>query len=320
MPVKIPDGLPASQVLANENIFLMTTERAASQEIRPLKIAILNLMPTKETTETQLLRMLSNTSLQLEITLLRTGSYMSRHTDSAYLETFYRTFEDVKDEKFDGLIVTGAPVEQMEFEDVSYWQELLNVMDWAEKNVFSTMFICWAAQAALYHSYGIKKHSIKSKAFGVFTHKVLNRKHVLMRGFDDEFYAPHSRHTTIYAEEVQKCDQVELLSVSEEAGVYIVASKDNSKVFVTGHGEYDALTLDAEYKRDLKAGLPIDIPKHYYPEDDASKTPVVKWRAHGTMLYANWLNYCVYQETPYDLEQLESEKERMRKNTAEDLK
>lgn len=305
MPVTIPDGLPAAQTLENENIFVMSRQRASAQDIRPLDIVILNLMPTKEATETQLLRLLGNTALQINVTLLRTASYESTHTSKEHLKTFYSTFEDIKHKKFDGLIVTGAPVEKLAFDEVKYWNELTGIFEWADKNVFSTMFICWAAQAALYHYYGVGKHPLDEKLFGVYPHKVLNSKHKLMRGFDDVFYAPHSRHTTIDATDVQNVTDVELLSVSDQAGVYICVSRDGSRVFVTGHSEYDPETLQNEYIRDVKLGLPIAVPENYYPDDDSTKPPRVIWRSHANLLFGNWLNYFVYQETPYDISQLQ---------------
>ncbi len=300
MPVKIPDGLPAVEALSKENIFVMTGQRASTQDIRPLRIALLNLMPTKQATETQLLRMLGNTPLQVEITLLRTGSYQSRNAEQDYLETFYRTFDDVKGEPFDGCVITGAPVEQFAFEDVQYWDELVRMMDWADRNVFSTLYICWAAQAALYHFYGIEKHRLNKKLFGVFPHAVLNRGHKLVRGFDDIFYAPHSRHTTIYVPDAAREADLDILCTSNEAGLYLAASHDGGRVFVTGHSEYDARTLELEYRRDLAAGKPIRMPVNYYPNDDDTQPPLLSWRAHGSLLFANWLNYFVYQETPYD--------------------
>ena len=301
MPVKIPDGLPAIETLAGENIFVMTSRRAVTQDIRPLKIAVLNLMPTKQATETQLFRLLGNTPLQVEITLLHTETYASKNTEQAYLDSFYRTFDEVKHESFDGLVVTGAPVEQLRFEDVEYWQELTDLMDWADHNCFSTLYICWAAQAALHHFYGIEKRSLNKKLFGVFQHNVLNREHKLVRGFDDVFMAPHSRHTTIYVSDAAREPDLDILATSQEAGLYLAASRDGSRVFVTGHSEYDAETLEKEYKRDLAAGKPIQMPKNYYPGDDASLPPPLTWRAHGSLLFANWLNYFVYQETPYDI-------------------
>lgn len=304
MPVRIPNGLPAIEILAGENIFVMNENRASTQDIRPLRIAIMNLMPTKATTETQLMRVLGNTSLQVEVTLLCTASYQPRHTDKAYLDAFYRTFEDVKNEQFDGLIITGAPVEQMPFEEVAYWDELRAVLDWASENVFSTFFICWGAQAALYHYYGIEKQPLPQKLFGVYRHKVLTPTHRLLRGFDDTFCAPHSRHTTVRTTDVQAHPSLEVLATSREAGLYICASRDGRRIFVTGHGEYDPKTLELEYKRDVAAGLPIEPPHAYYPDNDCTRPPNVTWRAHGNLLFANWLNYFVYQETPYIVERI----------------
>ncbi len=305
MPVNIPhEGLPAIETLSKENIFVMTPQRASTQDIRPLRIAVLNLMPTKLTTETQLLRVLGNTALQVEVTLLSTKSYQPRNTDRAHLDSFYRTFDEVQHEQFDGIIITGAPVEQMPFEDVAYWNELTQVLDWARENVFSSLFICWGAQAALYYYYGIDKQPLPQKLFGVYPHTVENRTHPLMRGFDDVFNAPHSRHTTVRISELRTHPALEVLAASEQAGLYIAASRDNRRIFVTGHGEYDAETLELEYKRDISMGLMIDPPFHYYPNDDCTQKPMVSWRAHGNLLYANWLNYIVYQETPFAVESI----------------
>ncbi len=304
MPVKIREGLPAEAVLAAENVFVMTEHRAATQDIRPLSIVVLNLMPTKQTTETQLLRMLGNSPLQVEVTFLHTATYRPRHTDHNHLEVFYDTFHRIRDRRFDGLIITGAPVELMEFENVAYWDELVEIMDWADENVYSTLAICWAAQAELYHHYGIGKRAVDAKVFGVFEHVVTDPKNKVTRGFDDLFLAPHSRHTTVDAEDILAEPDLELLASSPDAGVYLAASRDGRRVFVTGHPEYDADTLDTEYRRDVAAGLPIQTPRNYYPGDDPTRAPVVRWRAHGDLLFTNWLNYCVYQETPYDLHQL----------------
>ena len=304
MPVNIPNGLPAIEILSDENIFVMSASRAGTQDIRPLSIAILNLMPTKKTTETQLMRLLGNTPLQVDITLLRTASYESRHTDGEYLQTFYKTFKDVSRRQFDGLVVTGAPVEQMEFEQVAYWSELDEVMDWAVRNVFSTFYICWGAQAALYKFYGIQKYPLEKKLFGVFEHRPLDAKHKLLRGFDDVYYVPHSRHTEVRVSDIEKEPQLQLLSVSDRAGFYLAASRDGRSVFATGHSEYDPRTLETEYLRDLNAGLPILPPENYYPENDTSKPPTVSWRSHGNLLFGNWLNYFVYQETPYNVEKI----------------
>lgn len=314
MPVKIQDGLPAVEALARENIFVMTQQRAATQDIRPLRIAILNLMPTKQATETQLLRLLGNTPLQVEVTLLHTGSYASKNTEQTYLDTFYRTFDEVKKEHFDGMVITGAPVEQIQFEDVSYWSELVELMDWADHNCFSTLYICWAAQAALYHFYGIEKHLLNKKLFGVFPHNVLDRSNPLVRGFDDIFYAPHSRHTSIFVTDAAQVPDLNILATSNEAGLYLAASQDGSRVFVTGHSEYDAETLGLEYQRDVNAGKPITVPKNYYPNDDPTQKPILSWRSHGSLLFANWLNYFVYQQTPYDVNAIAEE--RAKKNAA----
>jgi homoserine O-succinyltransferase len=304
MPIKIPNQLPASDTLRNENIFVMDEERAVHQDIRPLKIAILNLMPTKITTETQLLRLLGNTPIQVEITLVRTSTYQSKNTSTEHLLTFYETFDQVQDLKFDGLVITGAPVEQMPFEEVDYWEELKMIMEWGKRHVFSTFHICWGAQAGLYHWYGIPKYPLPAKQFGVFPHRVLQKNVKLLRGFDDFFYAPHSRHTEVRRVDIEKVPELELLAESDEAGIYIVASQDGRQVFVTGHSEYDPLTLKSEYDRDVALGLPIPVPSNYYPNDDPSRTPQVRWRGHANLLFANWLNYYVYQETPYDLSNL----------------
>jgi homoserine O-succinyltransferase/O-acetyltransferase len=300
MPVKIPSTLPARAVLENENVFVMDEDRAIHQDIRALRVAILNLMPTKIATETQILRLLSNSALQVEITLLHTATHEAKNVDADHLLEHYVTFEDVKDEKFDGLIITGAPVEQMPFEEVDYWGELVQIMDWAEANVESIFHICWGAQAGLYHRYGIPKYDLPHKMFGVFEHRVLARTEKLMRGFDDYFFAPHSRHTEIRREDIEKVPDLTLLAESDEAGVYIVGSKDGRHLFITGHSEYDPFTLKGEYDRDVNKGLPIHVPNNYYPKNDPKQAPVVRWRSHASLLYANWLNYYVYQVTPYD--------------------
>lgn len=304
MPVKIPNTLPARATLEQENIFIMDEERAVHQDIRALRVAILNLMPTKISTETQLLRLLSNSALQVEVTLLHTATHDSKNTDADHLLNHYLTFEDVRGEKFDGLIVTGAPVEQMPFEEVDYWNELAQIFDWAESNVESTFYICWGAQAALHHRYGIPKYDLPRKMFGVFEHRVLSRTENLLRGFDDIFLAPHSRHTEIRREDLEKVDDIQILAESDDAGVYIVGSKDGRHLFITGHSEYDPLTLKAEYDRDVNKGLPIHVPKNYYPNDDPAQPPLVRWRGHANLLYANWLNYYVYQVTPFDVSQI----------------
>lgn len=300
MPVKVPDHLPAVQTLRDENIFVMTEGRAQTQDIRPLRIAILNLMPTKEVTETQLLRVIGNTPLQVEVTLLRTATHVSTHTTPQHLDSFYKTFDDVRGEKFDGLVITGAPVEMMAFEDVDYWRELTEIIDWSERHAFSTLYICWAAQAGLYYHYQIPKYPLDNKCSGVFRHRVLQPNHPLMRGFDGEFYAPHSRHTEVRVEDIERVSDLTLLAVSERAGAYIVASPGGKRVFVTGHSEYDPHTLKLEYERDIARGLDVPIPHHYFPGDDPAREPVVIWRAHSNLLFQNWLNYCVYQETPFD--------------------
>ncbi len=304
MPVKIPDALPATRILTQENIFVMTEKRSSSQDIRPLHIAILNLMPTKEDTETQLLRLIGNTPLQVEITLLHTESYNSRNVDYQHLSAFYRTFADVKNEYFDGVIITGAPVEKLDFEDVHYWQELQNIMAWADERAFSTLFICWAAQAGLHYHYGIHKRPLPQKMFGVFPHKVLIKDSKLVRGFDDIFHIPVSRHTGLVEEEVLACPDLNVLAASEESGMGLIASLNGRRVFATGHSEYNANTLANEYFRDVGKGLEIQVPKYYFPQDDPKNEPVVRWRSHANLLFANWLNYYVYQETPYKLSDL----------------
>ncbi|MBI3161720.1 MAG: homoserine O-succinyltransferase [Chloroflexi bacterium] len=300
MPVKIPNTLPARATLERENIFIMDEDRAMHQDIRALRVAILNLMPTKIATETQLLRLLSNSALQVEVTLLHTATYESKNTDADHLLNHYATFDEIKSEKFDGLIVTGAPVEQMSFEEVEYWNELTRIFDWAETNVESTFYICWGAQAGLYHRYGIPKYNLPNKMFGVFEHRVLFPTESLLRGFDDIFLAPHSRHTEIRRADVEQVNDLQILAESDEAGVYIVGSRDGRHIFITGHSEYDPLTLKTEYDRDVNKGLPIHVPKNYYPNGDPSQTPNVRWRGHANLLYSNWLNYYVYQVTPYD--------------------
>lgn len=305
MPIKIPTGLPAGDILHAENIFVMDETRAMAQDIRPLKLAILNLMPTKITTETQIIRLLSNTPLQIELTLLKTATHASSNTSVEHMEAFYRTFDDIRDEKFDGLIITGAPVENLDFTEVDYWDELCEIMAWSKTNVFSTLHICWAAQAGLWYHYGIPKHELKEKMFGVFSHVPLQPAHPLLRGFDEVFQAPHSRHTEIRREEVLQCPKVEILAESVEAGVYIVASRKRRLFFVTGHSEYDAGTLAAEYFRDKNKGLPIALPRHYFPADDPTLPPRNTWRGHAHLLFSNWLNYFVYQATPFDLKTME---------------
>jgi homoserine O-succinyltransferase len=304
VPIKIPDNLPATEVLNGENIFVMGEARAFHQDIRPLKIVILNLMPTKIATETQLLRLIGNSPLHVEIVLLHPKTHLSKNTSEEHLLTFYNTFDQVSREKFDGMIITGAPVEQMEFEEVNYWDELKLIMDWTRHNVFSTLHICWGAQAGLYHHYGIPKYPLAAKLFGVFPHYVCKQYVKLLRGFDDQFWAPNSRYTEVRRADIERIAALEILAVSDEAGVYLVARKDGRQVFVTGHSEYDPLTLKAEYDRDVAKGLAIRVPENYFPDDDPAKAPLVRWRGHANLLFTNWLNYCVYQETPYDLNEL----------------
>lgn len=301
MPIKIPDSLPARAVLESENIFVMTEYRAIHQDIRPLNVLILNLMPTKIVTETQLLRKLSNTPLQIQVELLRTSSYRSRNTDSDHLESFYTTFEQVRDRRFDGMIITGAPVENMEFQQVDYWEELCEIMEWSKSHVHSTLHICWGAQAGLYYHHGIEKRSLPKKLFGVYETMVLKPSSPLFRGFDDIFYAPNSRYTEVWKADILKVPELELVAYSPEAGVYAVKSQDSRQFFVMGHPEYDPDTLAREYWRDRNKGLDIAVPEHYFPGDNPDKPPVVRWRSAGQLLYTNWLNYYVYQTTPYDL-------------------
>ena len=306
MPVKVPDSLPAVAALRLENVFVMTNERASSQDIRPLKVAIINLMPTKEATETQLLRLLANTPLQVEAYFLHMGSHESKNTDRHHLDAFYITFNDVLKNhmRFDAMIVTGAPVEKIDYEDVDYWNELTRIMTWADENVYSTMYICWAALAGLKWHYGIEKQVLDKKIVGVFPHKVLDRRHPLVRCFDDVFYAPHSRYGTVRREDVYAAKGLRVLAESEEAGVYLMCSIDGRRVYVTGHCEYDRDTLLREYQRDTAKGITDSFPCNYFPNDDPTQTPMMLWRAHASLLWANWLNYLVYQNTPYDLETL----------------
>lgn len=301
MPIKVQNNLPAKRVLENENIFMMDEYRAISQDIRPLQIAILNLMPLKEETEVQLLRSLSNTPLQVDVTFLTTASYIGKNTLASHLDKFYVTYHDVKDMNFDGLIITGAPVEQMDFEEVAYWKELTDIMDWSKSHVTSTLHICWGAQAGLYYHYGIQKYILEKKMFGLFEHKVMHRKCPFVRGFDDVFLAPHSRHTGVKREEIIANEKLTILAESEDAGVFIVYAEGGKQFFVLGHPEYDRMTLDTEYKRDIAKGLKIDVPKNYYPNDDPNQKPLLRWRAHANTMYTNWLNYFVYQVTPYIL-------------------
>lgn len=301
MPIRIPDNLPAGEILNGENIFVMYEDRAYHQDIRPLKIVILNIMPTKITTETQLLRLLGNTPIQIEPILLYPASHVPKNTPEEHLAAFYKTFDEIKDDHFDGLIITGAPVEQMPFEQVEYWEELTHIMDWSLTNVYSTLHICWGAQAGLYYHYGIQKYNIPEKLFGIFSHTKTRDYVKLLRGFDDIFYVPHSRYTEVRREDIEKVDELEILSESKDAGVYLVASKDGRQIFATGHSEYDAYTLKKEYDRDRERGMNIAVPKNYFQNDDPTKEPIVRWRGHGNLLFLNWLNYYVYQETPYDL-------------------
>lgn len=304
MPLIIPQALPAYAALAGENVFVMHEERAQSQEIRPLRILVLNLMPTKIATETQLARMLANSPLQVELTLLHTATHEASHVPGEHLASFYKTFGEVRDQRFDGMIITGAPVENIPFEQVDYWPELCRILEFTKTNVYSTLHVCWGAQAALYYHYGIPKHALGHKLFGVFPHEVLRPANPLVRGFDEVFYAPHSRHTESDPDAIASCGALRLLAASPEAGPYLMSTENGRQIFVTGHPEYDRTTLDAEYRRDLAKGLPIAMPKNYYPDDDPARPPVFRWRSHAYLLYTNWLNYYVYQSTPYDLGEL----------------
>ncbi|MCL2628949.1 MAG: homoserine O-succinyltransferase [Oscillospiraceae bacterium] len=307
MPIKIPNQLPATPILESENIFVMTETRAVRQDIRPLRLLILNLMPTKIITETQLLRKLSNSPLQVEVEFLQTISHISKNVDPQHLASFYTSFEKIRDKHYDGMIITGAPVENLEFEDVDYWQELCKIMQWTTQNVFSTLHICWGAQAGLFYHYGVPKYPLPAKLSGIFRHKLLRPETRLFRGFDDEFYMPHSCYTEVREADIKNISELEILSVSDEAGVCVVVkSVDNRRVFITGHPEYDADTLSLEYFRDVKKGLQIDVPKNYFPNNDPTAPPCVNWRAHGQLMYSNWLNYYVYQSTPYDINEIGS--------------
>lgn len=308
MPIRVADGLPAIRTLEGEHIFVMTEQRAEHQDIRPLKIIIFNLMPKKIETETQLLRLLSNTPLQVEVELLQAATHVSKNTPAEHLLNFYRVFDEVKHGRYDGMIITGAPVEKLPFEEVNYWDELCAVMEWSKKNVYSTLHICWGAQAGLYYHYGIPKHLLPRKLSGIFAHRPLVAGHPLLRGFDDLFYAPHSRYTGVAREDIERCPALTVLADSEEAGVYIAANRNGRQIFVTGHAEYDRLTLANEYFRDLKKGLSPEKPLHYFPGDDPSATPAMQWRSHAGLLFSNWLNYFVYQETPYDLSSLRAQR------------
>lgn len=304
MPVKIPDSLPAIELLKKENIFVMSQLRADMQDIRPLKVLILNLMPIKITTETDLIRLLSNSPLQIEVDFLKLESHTSKNTPIEHLMEFYHDFETIKRQNYDGMIITGAPVEMMSFEDVNYWEEITEVFDWARKHVTSTFYICWAAQAAMYHFYGVEKSLRDKKVFGIYKHTVNDKTFPLFRGFDDEFFAPHSRHTEVKKEDVLKHPELKILSESDEAGVYIVSSRGGREFYVTGHSEYAPTTLHNEYIRDLEKGMDIDAPENYYENNDPSKSPIVKWSAHGTLLFNNWMNYFLYQETPFDISKI----------------
>ena len=304
MPIKIQNDLPAIKILESENIFVMQEDRATTQDIRPLKIVIVNLMPTKVETETQLMRLLGNSPLQVEVELMQMQSHKSKNTSDEHLTKFYKTFDEVRHEKFDGMIVTGAPVEQMPFEEVDYWEELCEVFEWAKKNVYSTMFICWGAQAGLYYRYGIEKYELPKKLFGIYNHMILNPKHPLMRGFDDFFLVPHSRYTGIRPGDVEAVPELEILATSRKAGAAIICSKNGREFYLLGHCEYDYDTLAREYYRDVEKGIKIDMPYNYFPENNVNRKPIMTWRSHGSLLYANWLNYYLYQQTPYDLEDL----------------
>ena len=309
MPIRIPNDLPAANTLQQENIFVMTEHRAVTQDIRPLEIVLLNLMPTKIVTETQLTRLLGNTPLQVHLELMHMSSHHSKNVAQEHLLTFYKSFEELKDRKFDGMVITGAPVEQMEFESVDYWDELCRIMEWSKTHVHSTFHICWGAQAGLYYHYGIRKHALPEKMFGVFPHCVDYKRSILMRGFDDTFYAPHSRHTTVLREDIEAVPGLRIIASSEEAGVYAVMNKEGHQIFITGHSEYDPETLKTEYLRDKKLGLPIRVPANYFPNDDDTAEPIVRWRGHANLLFSNWLNYFVYQTTPYDIMTIGQEKD-----------
>ena len=301
MPIQIPNDLPAVETLQQENIFVMNENRAISQDIRPLEIVLLNLMPTKIATETQLSRLLGNTPLQVRLELMHTTTHVSKNTSQDHLLNFYKSFDELKDRKFDGMVITGAPVENMPFEEVDYWPELCRIMEWSKTHVHSTLHICWGAQAGLYYHYGINKHDLPEKLFGVFPHRVEYKRSILMRGFDDEFWVPHSRHTTVLRDDIENIPGLKIIASSEQAGVYAVMNKAGRQIFVTGHSEYDPDTLEKEYLRDKNQGLPIHVPENYYPNDDDTKPPIVRWRGHGNLLFSNWLNYFVYQTTPYDI-------------------
>lgn len=304
MPLTLPDRLPAIELLKQENIFVMDTTRASSQDIRPLRIVVLNLMPLKITTETDLVRLLSNSPLQIELSFMKVKSHTSKNTPVEHMKAFYTDFEEMRHHKYDGFIITGAPVEHLNFEEVGYWEEMTEIFEWARHNVTSTLYICWAAQAGLYHYYGIPKYPLEKKMFGIFKHRVSNPELPIFRGFDDEFFVPHSRHTEVRKEDIERNAELDILAESDESGVYMVMARGGREIFLTGHSEYSPLTLDTEYKRDLAKGLPIEIPKHYYQNDDPMLPPLVTWRAHANLLFNNWLNYYVYQATPYKLEDI----------------
>lgn len=304
MPLTLPDKLPAIDLLKKENIFVMDTTRATTQDIRPLRIAILNLMPLKITTETDLVRLLSNSPLQIELSFMKVKSHTSKNTPIEHMQAFYTDFENMRDQKYDGFIITGAPVEHLDFEQVGYWEEMTEIFEWARHHVTSTLYICWAAQAGLYHHYGIPKYPLEKKMFGIFKHVVSNPELPIFRGFDDEFYIPHSRHTEIRREDIERRPELSILAESDESGVYMVMAREGREFFLTGHSEYSPLTLDTEYRRDLSKGLPIEMPQHYYRNDDPSQPPLVRWRGHANLLFNNWLNYYVYQATPYRLEDI----------------
>lgn len=304
MPLTLPDKLPAIELLKKENIFVMDTTRASSQDIRPLRIAVLNLMPLKITTETDLVRLLSNSPLQIELSFMKVKSHTSKNTPIEHMQAFYTDFEEMRQHKYDGFIITGAPVEHLDFEEVGYWEEMTEIFEWARHNVTSTLYICWAAQAGLYHYYGVPKYPLEKKMFGIFRHTVANAELPIFRGFDDEFYVPHSRHTEVRREDIERCPELNILAESEESGVYMVMAREGREIFLTGHSEYSPLTLDTEYRRDLGKGLPIEMPQHYYPNDDPNQPPLVRWRGHANLLFNNWLNYYVYQATPYKLEDI----------------
>ena len=301
MPIQIPNDLPAASTLLRENIFVMTQNRASTQDIRPLEIVLLNLMPTKIATETQFTRLLGNTPLQVRLELMHTTSHKSKNVSEEHLLNFYKSFDELKDRKFDGMVITGAPVEHMDFEDVDYWEELCQIMEWSKTHVHSTIHICWGAQAGLYYHYGIQKHQMEKKLFGVFKHKADYKRSILLRGFDDTFWVPQSRHTTVYREDIEAVPGLKILASSDECGVYAVSSKGGRQIFITGHSEYDPDTLKNEYLRDKNLGLPIDMPVNYFRDDDDVKEPIVRWRGHANLLFSNWLNYFVYQTTPYDI-------------------